>query len=112
MPRDPDSFRDTAQVLAGPQTLDLHEVAAVLARALERPVRYTFPSLWTFVRRLRRRGVSWDTVAFMCIVYTLTRRGRNETCTTKLPELLGRPATTIKQWAEDYRPVFETRSWT
>ena len=48
----------------------------IVGAALGRPIRYTSPSFPAFWRRLRPR-VSWDTLLFMTIVYTLARRGRN-----------------------------------
>ncbi|MFD4405452.1 NmrA family NAD(P)-binding protein [Nocardia sp. NPDC058499] len=109
---DPSLHRDRSYTLTGPQQLDLDSAARLLSRALDRPVRYTRPSLPRFWIRMFGRGVSWDTVLFMTIVYTLTRLGRNDTSTDQLPELLGRPATTFERWAHDYRPVFEARDWT
>lgn len=109
---DPAPHRGRTYTLTGPRTLDMDQVAATVSRALERPVRYTRPGLPRFAARLLGRGVSWDTVGFMAIVYTLTRLGRNDTLTTTLPELLGRPATDMERWARDYRPVFEERAWT
>ncbi|MFE6307638.1 NmrA family NAD(P)-binding protein [Nocardiopsis sp. NPDC057823] len=110
--QDPAAHAGRTLTLTGPWGLDMDEVAAVLSTALDRPVRYTRPDPFRFAARLLRRGVSWDTVGFMAIVYTLTRWNRNDTFTTTLPELLGRPATTMEEWARDYRPVFDERAWT
>ncbi|GAA4038272.1 NmrA family NAD(P)-binding protein [Nonomuraea soli] len=109
--RDPDAHRGRSYTLTGPDSLDLRQAAALLGEALDRPVRYTRPSLPRFWVRLARRGVSWDTLLFMTIVYTLTRIGRNEPRTDELARLLGRPATSFSQWARDYRPRFEARAW-
>jgi uncharacterized protein YbjT (DUF2867 family) len=108
----PDEFRGTAHTLTGPDRLDLDEVAAILSEVLDRPIRYARPSLPQFWDRLRRRGVTWDTLLFMTIVYTLTRTGRNEPVTDELPHLLGRPARTFRAFAEDYRERWFTRDWT
>lgn len=110
--RDPEAHRNRAYTLTGPESLTLYQAADLLSQALGRPVTYTRPSLPRFWLRLTRRGVTWDTLLFMSIVYTLTRTGRNEPLTDELPELLGRPATTFPQWAADYRDRFETRAWT
>jgi len=108
----PDEFRGTAHTLTGPERLDLDEVAAILSEVLDRPIRYARPSLPQFWDRLRRRGVTWDTLLFMTIVYTLTRTGRNEPVTDELPRLLGRPARTFRQFAQDHRDRWLTRTWT
>ncbi|WP_219519415.1 NmrA family NAD(P)-binding protein [Nonomuraea ceibae] len=110
--RDPGPHRNVSHTLTGPESLTLNEAARQLGRALDRPLTYTRPSLPRFWIRLVRRGVTWDTLLFMSIVYTLTRTGRNEPMTGELPALLGRPATRFAQWAADYRPRFERRDWT
>ncbi|MFW5417911.1 NmrA family NAD(P)-binding protein [Nocardiopsis sp. CNT-189] len=109
---DPAAHAGRTYTLTGPESLDMDEAASLLSTALERPVRYTRPSPPRFAARLLRRGVSWDTVGFMAIVYTLTRWNRNAALTATLPELLGRPATTMAEWARDYRAVFDERAWT
>jgi hypothetical protein len=65
-----------------------------------------------FWYRLSRRGVPWDSLLFMTIVYTLTRTGRNEPMTDELPRLLGRPPRDLRRWAEDARWRWEQRAWT
>jgi uncharacterized protein YbjT (DUF2867 family) len=110
--RDPVAHKNRAYTLTGPERLDFYEVAGVLSKVLERPIRYASPSLPRFWYRLGRRGVSWDTLVFMTIVYALTRAGRNEPLTDELPALLGRPATDMRQFAKDNRWRWETRTWT
>lgn len=107
-----DRHTDRAYALTGPERLDFAQVARVLTEELGRPVRYTRPSLPRFWWRLRRRGVGVDTLAFMSVVYGLTRLGRNEPVTDELPALLGRPPRTLRDFAADYRPRFEARAWT
>jgi uncharacterized protein YbjT (DUF2867 family) len=107
----PERHRDAGYALTGPEQLDFTRVAAELSRALDRPVRYTAPSIPRFWARLRRRGVGVDTLAFMTGVYLLTRLGRNEPVTDELPRLLGRPATPFAAFARDERWRWETRTW-
>ena len=109
---DPGAHTGRTYTLTGSETLDMDEVAQTVSAALERPVRYARPGAFRFASRLLRRGVTWDTVAFLAGVYTLTRLGRNDTVTTDLPKLLGRPATPMAEWARDHRRVFDTRAWT
>jgi len=108
----PDQYRDTAHVLTGPESLTFDQAATVLSEVLERPIRYARPSMFQFWDRLRHRGVTWDTLAFMTAVYTLTRTGRNEPVTGELPGLLGRPARTFRDFARDHRERWVTRNWT
>jgi len=110
--RDPAAHRNRAYTLTGPERLDFYEVAGVLSEVLERPIRYASPSFPRFWYRLARRGVHWDTLVFMTIVYWLTRAGRNEPLTDELPALLGRPPTDLRQFAKDNRWRWETKTWT
>lgn len=98
--------------LTGPQKLDFTEVANILTDVLGRPITYPRPSMVAFWRRLRRRGVTFDTIAFMTVVYTLTRFDRNDPESSDLERLLGRPATTMRAFAADYRWRWEREEWT
>lgn len=109
---DPAAHRNVAYTLTGPERLRMDEVAEILTEVLERPVRYPRPSLPRFWWRLHRRGVTVDTIAFMSIVYTLTRTGRNEPMTDELARLLGRRPTDLRTWAAHARPRWEQRAWT
>jgi uncharacterized protein YbjT (DUF2867 family) len=109
---DPAPHKDATYLLTGPQRLDFFECAEILTEVLGRPIRYAKPSMPAFWRRLRRRGVTWDTVAFMTIVYTLTRFDKNDPQGSDLPRLLGREATTFRTFAEDYRWRWDTKTWT
>ena len=59
--------------------------------------------MFRFWGRMWRRGMPWDVLGFMSIVYFLTRYGKNAPMTDTLPKLLGRPATTMRQFIHDYR---------
>ena len=107
----PGEHAGESYVLTGPDTLSFYDVADVLTDVLDRPIRYAKPSLPRFCWRLRRRGVSWDTVGFMCGVYSLTRFGRNSPDSDELPRLLGRPARGFRAFAEESRWRWEQRAW-
>lgn len=110
--KQPEAHADQAYILSGAEQLDFDQVAAILSDVLGRPIRYTQPGLPQFWARMWRRGVSWDTLTFMTIVYTLTRLGGNEPLTDTLPKLLGRPPTSFRQFAEDYKWRWEQQQWT
>ncbi|GCE50031.1 uncharacterized protein YbjT (DUF2867 family) [Thermosporothrix hazakensis] len=110
--RDPARFKNRSYTLTGPERLSFFQVALVFSKVLQRPIRYARPSMFQFWQRLWRRGVAWDVIFFMTIVYTLTRLGKNALMTDELPALLGRPATTLEQFVADYRMRWETQEWT
>lgn len=109
---DPAAHRNTVHHLTGPAALSMDQVAAELTAALGFPVRYTRPGLIRFAARLRRRGVGWDTIGFMAIVYTLTRLGQNQPITGEVARLLGRPPRTLAEFLHDSAWRWHERSWT
>lgn len=108
----PERHRDVGYALTGPEKLGFDQVARVLTDELGFPVRYARPSLPRFWWRLSRRGVTWDTLAFMSGVYLLTRLGRNEPVTDELAPLLDSPPRTLREMVRDERWRWETRTWT
>lgn len=109
---DPGGHLNTVYELTGPAALTMDDVAAELSEALGYPVRYTDPGLITFARRLRRRGVRWDTIVFMSAVYTLTRSGLNQPITNDVASLLGRPPRTLTEFLTDSAWRWHERAWT
>lgn len=109
---DPGEHHNTVYELTGPTALTMDDVAAELSLALGYPVRYTDPGLIRFVRRLRRRGVSWDTLVFMTGVYALTRLGRNQPITDDVERLLGRPPRTLPEFLTDSAWRWHESAWT
>lgn len=110
--RDPDAHRNVVHHLTGPAALTMTDVAAALTSHLGRRVTYTRPSLFAFTRRLRHRGLGWDTIGFMCAVYTLTRLGRNQPITDEVARLLGRPPTDLDQFLHDSAWRWREHAWT
>lgn len=108
----PEDHRNRAYILTGAERLDFYQVAEIFSEVMGRPIRYTSPSFPQFWYRLWRRGVKWDVILFMTIVYTLTVTGQNAPLTDDLPQLLGRPATPMRQFVKDYLWRWEQRAWT
>ncbi len=109
---DPKAHRNVVHHLTGPESLTMTEVADALTTELGSPVRYVRPGLIAFARRLRARGVGWDTIGFMSAVYTLTRVGANQQITDDVQRLLGRPPRTLREFLHDNSWRWHQRSWT
>jgi uncharacterized protein YbjT (DUF2867 family) len=110
--KNPEPHKNQAYVLAGPEDMDLHQVASVFSDVFERPIRYTNPNAVQFAWRLFRRGVKWDVIGFMTIVYTITRRGNNSDFSADLEQLLGRKPRTLRQFVQEEKWRWDTRTWT
>jgi uncharacterized protein YbjT (DUF2867 family) len=100
---DPGAHRGQEYLLTGPESLTFTEVAELMTAELGRPIRYSNPWFPEFWWRMGQRGVSWDTIFFMTLVYSLTRFGKNNPVSDTLPRLLGQPATTMRQFIADHR---------
>ncbi|ULE33234.1 NmrA family NAD(P)-binding protein [Mycobacterium sp. IDR2000157661] len=109
---EPQSHRNVVHHLTGPAALTMAEVASALSAELGHRVSYTDPGLLRFARRLRARGVGWDTIGFMSAVYTLTRLGRNQPITDEVCRLLGRPPRTLAEFLRDSAWRWRERAWT
>lgn len=103
--RDPAPHAGRSYLLTGPQSLDYFEVAELFTAELGRPIRYANPWVPAFWARLWPR-VTWDTLTFMTIVYTLTRFGKNAPESDDLRRLLGRAPRTMADFIHDYHDRF------
>lgn len=108
----PQDHTDAVYHLTGPAALTMNEVAATLTNELGYDVNYTHPGLITFAHRLRTRGVGWDTIGFMCAVYTLTRLGANQPLTHDVSRLLGRAPRSLAEFVHDNAWRWRDRAWT
>lgn len=97
-----------AYPLTGAEALDYDQVAAIMSRALGRPIRYTHPSLLRFVWRFWRQGHPLAYVAVVAAIYTTTRLGMAAAVTPHTAALLGRAPISLAQFAADYAAVWQT----
>jgi uncharacterized protein YbjT (DUF2867 family) len=101
-----DGHAGKAYPLTGREALTFYEVAEVFTSVLDKPVRYTNPSIFTFIRKLRAQGVPIGFILVMTGIYTTTRLGFAGSITPDVEQLLNRPAITIQQFVEDYRELW------
>ncbi|MCA9913515.1 MAG: SDR family oxidoreductase [Anaerolineae bacterium] len=96
-----------AYVLTGSQSLTYEQVAQIFSEELGRPIRYTNPSLLTFVRQMWHRGHSLPQSLVMAFLYTMTRRGQAEEVSDMAANILGHSTRTLAQYVHDYRACWE-----
>lgn len=93
--------------LTGPETLGVPEQAAVLAAVLGRPVTTRDLSPEETRDFLRTAwGFGEEQAEAMLAGLAYVRAGGNDVVTGDVPEVLGRPARTFREWAEDHRAAF------
>ncbi|WP_165430326.1 NAD(P)H-binding protein [Streptomyces sp. BK239] len=92
--------------LTGPETISVPEQAAVLAEVLGRPI--TTRDLTP--RQARERLLAWGLgeaqAEGVLAGNAFVRDGGNAVVTEDVPELLGRPARTYREWARECRAAF------
>jgi uncharacterized protein YbjT (DUF2867 family) len=92
-----------AYPLTGGEALDYATVARILTEVLGRPIAYRRPSLLSFARRMRGRGLEWGFILVMAGIYTTARLGLAGAITPDTATLLGRAPISMRQFVADYQ---------
>jgi uncharacterized protein YbjT (DUF2867 family) len=92
--------------LTGPETLRPSEQAAILGEVLGRPVRLQEPTPEQRRELLLASGLGEGYADSLTAAARFIEEGGNAVVTEDLPEALGRPARTYREWAEDHRSAF------
>jgi uncharacterized protein YbjT (DUF2867 family) len=88
-----------AYELTGSEALTYEEVAGMLSDACGRPIVYPSPSSREFKQHMREAGHDEEFISVMGSIYTLARLGMASGTTGELEKLIGRPPTTLAEWA-------------
>ena len=91
----------TALTPTGPVALTYDECAAVLSDVLGRRIRYTDPTPWHYLRRMRRRGMSLGLILVTLGIYTAARFGLAAGLTDDVKRITGRPPIDFETFARD-----------
>lgn len=92
--------------LTGPESLDYHEVAAILSAELDHRVTYDRPRLLSFCFRRLRREHSPSTVLVMAGIYTTARLGFAARVTDDIRGVLGREPQDLSSFVRDHRSAW------
>jgi len=99
-------YQNKQYTLTGSEALDYEQVAAFLSDALGRTIRYTRPSVISFVAKQLAQKHPLDYTIVLAGLYTITRFGNASEVTHDVQTLLGRPPILFKQFANDYRAAW------
>ena len=88
--------------LTGKEALDYYQVSDKLSSVLNRPIRYTNPSLFHFVWKQLASGRKLGYTLVVAGLYTLTRFGNAKEITYDVEMVLGREPISFDQFAQDY----------
>ncbi len=102
----PGTHEGRAWTPTGPASLTYEQVAAALARELDRDVRYRAPGLPRYVRHARSGGMPWPMVAVTSAIYSVARAGRAAALTDDVRRVTGRLPTPLAEFVHR-----ERRAW-
>src|ERR1700761_9041699 len=92
--------------LTGPATLDIDELAAQYAQALDRPVAAVSPPYDDWLTVLDQVGLDPHTRQHIATMTKLHRQGRYNRSTRDVETITGHPAQTVRQYIERHRDLF------
>jgi uncharacterized protein YbjT (DUF2867 family) len=103
---EPDAHAGKTYTLTGPAAVSLHDVAAALAQALGKPVKYVALPPAAMVENLAKMGVDdYNQVATRDYMNAYAG-GWQSQATTSVKDILGRDPTAIAQFARDFAAAF------
>lgn len=98
-----DSHFDRAYTLTGPEALDHHRVAGIIGEVMGRTIRYEPIPEAVMHDKLTDAGWPHDRADTFAGLLAAVREGHRSAVTPEIRELLGRPATDFRSFAEDHR---------
>jgi uncharacterized protein YbjT (DUF2867 family) len=96
--------------LTGPRSEDMNAVAAEYASALGRPVRYIDVPLDAWLRELQARGLPAHLQQHMATLARLHAAGAYDRRSGDVEDVLGRPATGVRDFVAERADVFTAKS--
>lgn len=92
--------------LTGPEALSYAEAAAILAKAIGRPVEYDPVTDTQFIAILTGAGMPEDYSAHLAELFAMARKGWTAAVTDHVQELTGKPPRSLAAYAADNREKF------
>lgn len=104
---DPAYHHNRAWTPTGPESLTYAEVAQMLTRTLDRPIRYNEPGLLRYAHHARRTlAMPWGMVAVTSAIYTIARLGKADGLTNDVREVTGRDPVSMADFAEQHAKIW------
>lgn len=93
-------------VMTGPESIDMNAVAAAFSDAVGKLVRYQPIPVSALEQGLLQMGMDEFTRTLLCDYFTAYSNNWGDAVTLTVPELLGRPARSIRDFAAAVAPAF------
>jgi len=103
----PETYKNTAHTITGPEALDYYQVAAILSDVLGEKITYTHPSYLTYRNEyIKKRGLDKGYVNVTVALYFMTRMGTAKAVTPGFFELTGKQPKSFRDFAITNRSAF------
>lgn len=96
-----------AYTLSGEQSLSYRNVATIMTDVLGRPIRYERPTEAAYLAQLRQDGAPEDYIAVQKMIHKVVRLNLSAFPNRSIQKLTGHPATTLRQFVNDYADIWE-----
>lgn len=103
----PGSFQGETLRLTGPKAIDLFEAASVFSEVLDTEIEYRNPDDETYREEMKARGFSDTYIEAMIKVFGKIKTDYASPTSTVVDELLDRRPLTLRDYAEEYKTLFE-----
>lgn len=101
-----DAHNKQIYTLTGSEVLSVPEQVAQLGEALGKSLRTAEPSAEQIKAEMLGHGMSDDAIAVALAGYETVRKGGAAFVTDDVPDILGRPPRTFREWVADHRELF------
>ncbi|MEF2144575.1 MAG: NmrA family NAD(P)-binding protein [Desulfovibrionaceae bacterium] len=103
----PEEFAGSTTVITGPEALDNHQVAAILAEVTGRSVEYRPAETEEMGLMLEEAGLpEWD-IHMILSVHRYARNGYTTFVTKAVPYMAGRPAKSFREFAQEFASAWK-----
>ena len=85
--------------VTGPQLLTLRDCVEIISEEIERPIKYSSITVREFIDALKQQNMPEDMLWLMNELFSVVMDGRNSQVTSDVETILGRPATSFRDYA-------------
>jgi uncharacterized protein YbjT (DUF2867 family) len=103
----PENHSPKSYTLTGPEVVSFAKVASLLSENLSVPIRYQPASVFSYIKHLRGRKMSWGQCLVQTILHTGLRWGQADHVDPTLSILLEHPPHTMEQYIHDHLQLWE-----
>ena len=97
----------SAWTVTGSEALTYEQIAWILTAELGRPIRYTRPGIFRYLRHARRTlGMPWGMVLVTAAIYTTARLGLASGLTDTVHQVLGRDPISFADFVHRERDIW------